>query len=247
MLGPLQRLRAGNESAPADRPPRQPDDLVRAEATDRRRPARILRLAVAAAEEISLECLPADAAAVEEVAVVPAFRDEGVRQPQHQCYIGAGADRVPDRLDPGRQVVAQGCDQVEFRAAPARGLQIGAGDVLARAAAADIVVFERHAAKGQHQRALAHQFGPADIIAGDRPLRADDMGQDHRRGTRAVAVDRADIAPGEVQKAVDLVLRIVKAPGAGPAIGAAEYRARPVRRIDPAQFRGDAVERLGPG
>ena len=169
-------------------------------AADRRRPGRILRLAVAAAEEISLERLPADAAAVEKGAVVPPLGDEGVRQPQHQCYIGAGADRVPDRLDPGRQVVAQRADQVEFGAAPARGLQIAAGDVLAGAAAADIVVFERHAAKGQHQRALADQFGPADIVAGDRPLRADHMGQDHRRRTRAVAVDRADIAAGRFRK-----------------------------------------------
>ncbi len=247
MLGPLQGLRAGNEGAPADRAARQAKDLVRRQAADRRRPGRILRLAVAAAEEIGLECLPADAAAVEEGAVVPPLGDQGVRQPQHQCDIGAGADRVPDRLDPGRQVVAQGRDQVEFRTAPARRLQIAAGDVLAGAAAADIVVFERHAAKGQHQRALADQFGPADIAAGDRPLRADDMRQDHRRRPRAVAVDRADIAAGQVQKAVELVLRVVKAAGAGPAVGAAEHRARPVRGVDPAQLRDDEVERLGPG
>ncbi len=72
------------------------------------------------------------------------------------------------------------------------------------------------------------------------------MRQDHRRRARAVAVDRADIAAGEVQKAVELVLRVVKAPGAGPAVGPAEDRARPVRGVDAAQFRGDPVERLGP-
>ena len=137
------------------------DDLVRRQAADRRRPGRILRLAVAAAEEIGLERLPADAAAVEEGAVVPPLGDQRVRQPQHQRDIGAGADRVPDRLDPGRQIVAQRADQVEFDAAPARRLQIAAGDVLARAAAADIVVFERHAAKGQHQRALRRPVRPS--------------------------------------------------------------------------------------
>ena len=104
-----------------------------------------------------------------------------------------------------------------------------AGDVLAGAAAADIVVLQRHAAKGEHQRALSRDSSvPADVVAGDRALRADDMRQDHRRRARAVAVDRADIAAGEVQKAVDLALRVVKAPGAGPAVGPAEDRARAV-------------------
>src|SRR5580700_4834219 len=122
-----------------------------------------------------------------------------------------------------------------------------ASDVLAGTAAADIVVLRCHAAKGKDQRAFTSQFGPADIVAGDRRLRADDMRQDHRRRARAVAVDRADIAAGEVQKAMELVLSVVEAPRAGPAIGPAEHGARSMRVVDPAQFRGDTVERLGPG
>ncbi len=151
---------------------------------------------------------------------------------------------MPDRVDRRRQVVAHRADQVKFDAAPARRDEMVAGDVPARAAAADIVVLQRHAAKGQHQRALLDQLGPADIVAGDRGLRADDVRQDHAPRARAVRVDRADIAAGEVQKAVELVLRVVKAPGAGPAIGPAEHCARPVRGINPAQFGGDAVEAL---
>src|SRR6185369_1063272 len=69
----------------------------------------------------------------------------------------------------------------------------------------------------------------------------------HRRGARAVAGDRADIAAGEVQKAVELVLRVVKPAGAGPAVGAAEYAVRPVPRIDSTQLRSEPVERLVPG
>ena len=128
----------------------------------------------------------------------------------------------------------------------AGGAQLLARDVPACAAAADIVVFQRHAAKGQHQGALRYQLGPADVVAGDRPLRADDMRQDHRRGTRAVAADRADIAARQVQKSVDLALRVVKASGAGPAVGPAEDRAWAVACVDAPQFRRDEVERLGP-
>src|ERR1700722_11886149 len=46
---------------------------------------------------------------------------------------------------------------------------------------------------------------------------------------------------------MDLVLRVVEAPGAGPAIGAAEDRVRPMRVVDAAQFRSGAVERFRPG
>ncbi len=173
--------------------------------------------------------------------------DQGVRQGKHQRDIGAGKDRMPDRLDRRWKIIAQRADQVEFSAAPARRDQVVVGDMLARAAAADIVVLHRHAAKGEDQRACLRQLGPANVVAGDRRLRGDDVRQDHRRRAGTVRVDRADIAAGEVQKAVELVLRVVEAPGAGPAIGPAEHRARPMRGIDPAQFGGDAVERLGPG
>ena len=46
---------------------------------------------------------------------------------------------------------------------------------------------------------------------------------------------------------MELALRVVEAAGAGPAIGAAEHRARPVPVIDAAQLAGEQVERLVPG
>ena len=169
MLRALQGLGAGDQGALPDRPPRQRDDLVRRQAADRRRPGRVFRLTVAAAEQISLELLPADAKAAEEGAVVPALGHQGMCHPQHQRHIGAGPDRMPDGLDFRRQIVAQWADQVELDPSFACGVQPAAGDVLARTAAADIVVFQRHAAKGEHQRALGHHFGPADVVAGHRP------------------------------------------------------------------------------
>ena len=186
------------------------------------------------AKKIGRECLPAVAEPLEEGLVVQPLADQGMRQSEHQRDIGAGEDRMPDRLDRSRQIVAERADQVKFGTTSPRVDQMVARDMLARAAAADIVVLQRHAAKGEDERALFCQLGPADVVAGDRGLRADNVRQDHRPRAGAIRVDRADIAAGEVQKAVELVLCVVKAPGAGPAIGPAEHRARPMRGVDPA-------------
>ena len=131
---------------------------------------------------------------------------------------------MPDRPEFPRQIVTQRANQVEFYPTIAGGTQLVASDVLAGASAADIVVLQRHAAKGQHQGALCYQLGPADIVACHRPLRADDMRQDHGSQPRAVAADRADIAARKVQETMDLALRIMKTSGARPAIGSAENR-----------------------
>src|SRR5205807_5067707 len=117
----------------------------------------------------------------------------------------------PGCIDLGREIVAYWPHQVKFDPSVACLAQPDAGNVPARAAAADIVVLQRHAAKGEHQRTLAHQLGPADIVAGRRSLRTEDVRQDHRRGTRAVAVDRAYITAGQIQEAVDLALGVVEA------------------------------------
>ena len=93
---------------------------------------------------------------------------------------------------------------------------------------------------------MRDQLVPADIVAGDGFLRADDVRQDHRRGPGAVAAHRADIAAGHVEKPVQLARRVVKAPGAGPAVGAAEDGAGAMGRVDPPQFRRDEIERPRP-
>ena len=154
---------------------------------------------------------------------------------------------MPDRLDFGREIVAQRADQVEFRALPPSGAQPGERDVLTGPAAADIVVLQRHAAESEYESAVRDQLVPADIIAGHGVLLADDMRQDHRRGARTVAVDRADIAAGHVQEAMKLAWRVVEAPGARPAIGPAKDGARAISRVDAAQFIGDEIERARPG
>ena len=120
VLGALQRLRAGDQCAPPRCAPRKRDDLVGRKAADRRRPDRVFRLAVAAAQQIILEPLVADAEPIEEGAVVPSLADQSMGDAQHQRDIGTGPDRMPDRPDFRRQIVAQRADQVEFDPAIAR-------------------------------------------------------------------------------------------------------------------------------
>ena len=221
-------------------------DLIGRHAANCGRPVGILRLAVAAAEEIGLENVVADAVSVEESAVVPPLGHQRVRDAEHQRDIRSRTDRVPDRLGLGRQIVAQRSDQMKFGAAAAGGAQPGQRDVLAGPAAADIVVLQRHAAKRQHERAVRDQLVPADVVAGDGLLRTDDVRQDHRRRARAVAAHRADIAAGHIQKPVELAWRVVEAPCARPAIRAAEDGARAMSRVNALQFRPDEIERARP-
>src|SRR4051812_29212809 len=103
---------------------------------------------------------------------------------------------------------------MKFGAAPPGGYKAIPGDVLARTAAADIVVFQRHAAEREDQLAVSDHLVPAYITAGDDRLRPDDVRQQHTCGPGAVTVDRADIAAGQVEKAVELMLRVVETPGA---------------------------------
>ena len=170
-----------------------------------------------------------------------ALGNQRMREAEHQRDIGAGPDRMPESGQVFRQIVAQRPDQMKLDAALSRRAEPLAGDMPARAAAADIVVLQCHAAEGEDQRALRDQLVPAHIVTGDGALRADHMRQDHRGGARAIAADRADIAAEKVQKAVELVLRVVKPAGAGPAVGPAEHVMRSVPRIDASQLRGETV------
>ena len=180
MVGALQGLRAGDERPPPGAAPRQRNDIVGRDAADRRRPGGVLWLSIIATQQIRREFLPTRAVPIEKGAVVHAFGHECVREAEHQRDIGAGPDRVPHRIDRVRQIVPDRPDQVKLDAAPPRRHKTIACDMLTGAAAADIAVLQRHAAKGEDERALRHHLRPADIIAGDRGLRPDDMRQDDR-------------------------------------------------------------------
>ena len=69
------------------------------------------------------------------------------------------------------------------------------------------------------------------------------MRQQGAGGAQAVAVDVPHIPADAVQETVYLALRMVEAPGAGPAIAAAEDRLVAVLRLHPAEFAGHQVQR----
>jgi hypothetical protein len=63
----------------------------------------------------------------------------------------------------------------------------------------------------------------------------------------APELNRSDITASHVEKAVELARRVVKAPGARPAIRSTKDCARPICRINTLQFRRDEIERAWPG
>jgi len=157
-----------------------------------------------------------------------------VGERQHQCHIGADLDRQPPGAGRFRHVVAQRRDAVEYRAAARGFLHRVALDVPADAAACDVRVLQRHAAKSQYRIAMLGDLVPGHIVARDGLVASEDMRQDHGRGAGAVAVHRTYVAPERrVQKAMDLALRVMETSGAGPAIGAAEHRGRAMLGSDP--------------
>src|SRR5262249_24541867 len=70
--------------------------------------------------------------------------------------------------------------------------------------------------------------------------------QQRAAGTKTVARHVAHVAADRVQEAVYLALRVVKASGTAPAVGAAEDRFVSVRGFHPFQLRSREIERLVP-
>ena len=123
----------------------------------------VFRLAVARGRgDRRSKTLPADAVAVEKCAVVQPLGHQRMREAEHQRDIGAGADRMPDRRrsPPADRRAAGRSDGTRRRAGAPRASRARAM-CSARAAAADIVVLQRHAAKGEHQRAVARPARPS--------------------------------------------------------------------------------------
>ena len=115
----------------------------------------------------------------------------------------------------------------------------------ADAAGGDTGVFRRHAAEGEHDVCIGDDLVPADVAPRHVVIAAENVRQDDRGSAGAVTVDGADIAAERgVEKAMQLALGVMESSGAGPAIGPAEHRMGPMRLVDAAQFRSDAVERL---
>src|SRR5207244_5024009 len=120
-------------------------------------------------------------------------------------------------------------------------------DVAADAAARDHTVLERHTAEGDHDLGLLDDLLPGHVPATDTLQRTEDMRKQHCRSAGAVTIDGADIpAERRVQEPVQLALRMVEAPGARPAIGAAEDRAGTVGIAHPRELTRQEIEHAVP-
>ena len=182
VLGPLQRMRHADQDPPAGQSARERRDLGRRNPGDRRRPGRILRLAVALAEEIALEDRPAFAIAIDEGAVVLALRHERMDERQHQRRVRARHDAEPFGAGLVGKVVAQGADRPELAAALTRRPHGAALHMLADAAACDPRILERHAAEGDHDVCVLLDLLPGDVALGQVFIRAEDVRKEYRRG-----------------------------------------------------------------
>ncbi len=93
---------------------------------------------------------------------------------------------------------------------------------------------------------MFYNRGPGGCSHQHIPVIAEDVWKDDLGGAHAVAVHRVGVAAQTIEEAMNLTLRVVKAPGAGPPIGATVDRLRPMPLDDAAQFGGKQVRRSFP-
>ncbi len=242
VVRPLERPRHHQEGprpghAAGERPDRPGRNLG-----ERRRPVRRLGDPVGAAVEIGAETVEPDRVAVEEGAVVEALGDEGVGEREHQRHVAVRPHRKPFGPGLGDDVVAHRAHRDEVHAGPPAGEEPVPERVADHAPGGDLAVPPRRAAEHHDQPGMPGEHGPRGVAAGEAAPVADDVGQDDVGRGEAVVLDRAGIAADGVQEAVDLALRVVEAPGARPAVGAAVDRFVPVLRPHPVELRRGEVE-----
>ena len=171
-----------------------------------------------------------------------------VRQTQHQRDIGIGTDRPPVGIEKVGDVVPHRTDADHLDAGVAPALKVAACGMVADAALVDLRVLHRDAAEAHHQAGmLQHVLDGRRLIHQLQGRHAEHMGDDHLRRAGGVGLDGVGIAAELIEKAMQLALRMVKATGARPAIGAAEDRLVAVLGDHPPQRIRRHVQRLVPG
>ena len=170
--------------------------------------------------------------------------DQRVHQRQHQGSVGAGNVGDPLRAGLIGQIATQRAHMDELAAAR-RGARHGATlDMLAGAATGHHAVFQRHATEGDHDLAVIDDLFPGYIALGQLLVVAEDVRHHDGGRTRAIGIDGFDVAAhGDVQEAMDLALRVVKAARTRPAVRAAEHRSRAVSVAHTREFGAEQVQR----
>ncbi len=116
----------------------------------------------------------------------------------------------------------------------------------AGAARGNLRVLRGHAAEGDEQARMPGQHVPRRVADLQLRHRRDDVRHHDVTGAEAVGIDVAHIAAAGIQEAVHLALRMVEAPGAGPAVGAAEDCGVAVGVAHAGDLPRDQVEGAGP-
>ena len=191
------------------------------------------------AAQVGGEALEADAVAREEVRVVPAFLEQGVRKTEHDGDVGVRSGREPLRVEEVRHVVAQGTHVDEGDPRLARLAHVAALGVAGDAAVVDLAVLERHPSEADHELGVLDDRGPARVLALEPGEGAHDVRHDVLRRGEAVGVDGAGEATDQVQQAVQVALGVVELSGAAPAVGAGKDGSVAVGAAHALDFGGD--------
>ncbi len=194
---------------------------------------------------------------------------------EHEGDVGAGGDRpprdVPGGRGPGgdgpgrlfagdearrrrdavpvpdaREVVAQGAHADESCAAFPEAVEAARRRVITRAAGVDPRVLHGDPTERDEELGLLGEDVPRRRRLGEDALVGEDPGEDDLRGAGGVGVDAAGVTAGHGEEAVQLTLRVVEPPGAGPPVGAAVDRLGAVLGVHATHLVGESVEHLVP-
>ena len=240
VLGALQRPGRGDHRPARRHAPREIAHGRRRDAGD---PLGPLRGAVAERRE---ERVGAGAAAIEEGAVVQVLGDEHVAQREHDRRVRRGAKADALRAQAGMDVVVDRAEQHDLHAAPRAVREVLADGVAGDAAGDDGQVLDREAAERHEQVGLARDDLPRRRPAPHLVRAADDVAQRDVRGAGRVGAHARGGAAEQAVEATQLALRVVEAPGAGPAVGAGVDGRVAVLADDAPELCRRAVERLLP-
>ena len=240
VLGALQRPGRGDHRPARRHAPREVAHGRRRDAGD---PLGPLRGAVAERRE---ERVGAGAAAIEEGAVVQVLGDEHVAEREHDRRVGRGAQADALRAQAGVDVVVDRAEQHDLHAAPRAVREVLADGVAGDAAGDDGQVLDREAAERHEQVGLARDDLPRRRPAPHLVRAADDVAQRDVRGAGRVGALARGGAAEQAVEATQLALRVVEAPGAGPAVGAGVDGRVAVLADDAPELGRRAVERLLP-
>lgn len=160
MVGALQRPGSGRHRPRIRHLPRQTADRLGGDAGDRRRPIRILRLAIPLAGQVGEDALETIAVARNKSLVVATLGNQRMRQGQHHRRIGIGPDRDPLGPRRVRPILANAADIDDPHPGFSERREGAAGAVPGAAAFGDLGVLRVGAAEHDEKPRMPRDRSP---------------------------------------------------------------------------------------